>query len=62
MMKRKVKIHFTIADQAEFTIPHLGEDAVDYARERVHEMLMKDGVNAFDFVCTTKEFYIGEEE
>lgn len=58
---REVTIHFTIADVDTFPIEYDDEDAMDWARERVHEKLMRDGVNAYDFVCTIKEKFMEEE-
>ena len=58
---REVTIHFTIADVDTFPIEYDDEDAMDWARERVHEKLKQDGVNAYDFVCTIKEKVMEEE-
>ena len=58
---REITIHFTIADSDTFDLEYNDEDAVDWARERVHEKLLKDGVNAYDFVCTVKEKVLEEE-
>lgn len=58
---REVTIHFTIADVDTFPIEYDDEDAMDWARERVHEKLKRDGVNAYDFVCTIKEKFMEEE-
>lgn len=57
---REFTIHFTIADMDVFPCEYDDEDAVDWARERVHEKLKKDGVNAYDFVCTVKERVVEE--
>ena len=58
---RELVIHFTIADFDIFSSEDDKLDATDEARERVHEKLLKDGINAYDFACTVKERFLEEE-
>ena len=58
---RELVIHFTIADFDIFSSEDDKLDATDEARERVHEKLLKDGINVYDFACTVKERFLEEE-
>ena len=58
---KELVIHFTIADFDTFLSEDDSLDAIDEAREKVHEKLLKDGINAYDFACTVKERFLEEK-